>query len=166
MKAKNMNAITNSKMRKEKTIAALAVYAVAMALVEAAVVVYLRELYYPAGFFIQTVADLQVIPWKILRVELWREIATIVMLVSIAFLAFERVKEKLLAFVWAFSLWDLFYYLFLYIFLGWPPSFKTLDIYFLIPWPWIGSVWSPLILFSILAVISLYLLLKNNTKNR
>ena len=71
-------------MKNLKIIATFAVYAAAMALAEAAVVVYLRELYYPAGFFIQAAADLQVIPWKIFRVEIWREAATIVMLAAFA----------------------------------------------------------------------------------
>lgn len=150
-------------MRNEKTIVALAVYATAMAFVEAAVVIYLRELYYPEGFFIQAATNLQVIPWKILRMEVWREVATMVMLASVAFLAFERAKEKLWAFVWAFSLWDITYYLFLYVFLRWPPSLGTADVYFLIPWPWTGPVWFPLLLFGILGIISSWQL---SSKNR
>ncbi len=149
-------------MKKEKQIIALGTFAIAMAFVEAAVVVYLRELYYPNGFFVQTVADLQVIPWKILQVEILREVATIVMLASIAFLAFELVKEKLWAFIFAFSLWDIFYYLFLYIFLKWPSSFATTDVYFLIPWPLIGPIWFPLLLFTVLGVVSLRKLLKSS----
>lgn len=156
------------KNRKEiwKIITALSAYAIAMALLESAVIVYLRELYYPSGFFIRSAEDLAIIPYKVLRIELLREAATIIMLAAVGYLAFQRVKERFLAFIFAFSIWDIFYYLFLYIFLAWPPSFAALDIYFLIPWPWIGPVWFPLIIFSILAIISLYLLLKNNTKNR
>ncbi len=149
-------------MKKEKQIiVALAVYAIAMAFIEAAVVIYLRELYYPNGFLIQTAADIRVIPWEILRVEIWRELATMVMLASVAFLAFELAKEKLLAFIFTFSLWDLAYYLFLYIFLRWPPSLGTTDVYFLIPQPLIGPVWFPLLLFSILGAISFWQLLKS-----
>lgn len=149
-------------MKKEKQIiAALAIYAVAMALVEAVVVIYLRELYYPKGFLVQTAADLQAIPRNILQVEIWREAATIVMLAAVGFLAFGRVKEKLWAFVWAFSLWDIAYYFFLYIFLRWPSSLNAVDIYFLIPRPWIGPVWFPLLLFAVLAVISLRQLFKS-----
>ena len=145
-----------------KKIITLAVYALAIALVEAAVVVYLRELYYPKGFFIQTAADLQIIPWKILRVEMWREAATIVMLAAVSFLAFDRLKEKLWVFIFAFSLWNIGYYLFLYTFLRWPPSLGAIDVYFLIPWPWIGSVWFPILLFSALGIISFWQLLKSH----
>ncbi|MFY9462362.1 MAG: hypothetical protein WAP51_04130 [Candidatus Sungiibacteriota bacterium] len=146
-----------------KKITALSIYAVAMALVEAAVVVYLRELYYPLGFFIRSAADLEVIPLHILNVELWREAATIFMLAAVSYLAFSAAKYRLLAFIFAFSLWDLAYYLFLYLFLRWPPGLMTLDVYFLIPWPWIGPVWLPLILFSFSAITSFWFMLK--TKN-
>ena len=144
-------------------IAALAIYAIAMALVEAAVVVYLRELYYPDGFFIQTATDIRVIPWEILRVEMWRELATIIMLATVSFLVFDRLKERLWAFVFAFSLWDIGYYLFLYIFLRWPPSLVTTDVYFLIPSAWIGPVWFPLLLFGVLGAISFWRLLRSSS---
>lgn len=134
---------------------------VAMALVEAAVVVYLRGLYYPNGFFIRSLADLQVIPLEILRVEIWRELATIIMLAAVGFLAFSQLKERIWAFVFAFSLWDIGYYLFLYMFLRWPPSLGATDVYFLIPQPLIGPVWFPLLLFAVLGVISLRQLFKS-----
>ncbi|MBI2036860.1 MAG: hypothetical protein HYT14_00670 [Candidatus Liptonbacteria bacterium] len=62
--------------KRTTTIVILAVYAVAMAMVEAVAVVYLRELYYPGGFSVASAADLAVIPAHILRVEFWREAAT------------------------------------------------------------------------------------------
>ncbi len=148
-------------MKREKQIIALAAYAIAMAFVEAAIVVYLRELYYPNGFLVRTAADIRVIPWEILRVEIWRELATIVMLATVGFLAFERLGERLWAFIFAFSLWDIGYYLFLYIFLRWPPSLTATDVYFLIPQPLIGPVWFPLLLFAALGVISLRQLFKS-----
>ena len=151
----------NHRSTKRKIVVVLLAYAVAMGLVEAAVVIYLRELYYPAGFFVKTAADLKIIPWDILRVEIWREVATIIMLVAASSLAFNRLKEKVWAFILAFSIWDLFYYLFLYIFLRWPPSLGTTDVYFLIPWPWIGPVWIPLLLFGVLGIISLRQILKS-----
>lgn len=148
--------------RRLTKITVVAVLAVAMAVVEAAAVVYLRELYYSAGFFVRSASDLQVIQGKILRVELWREAATMVMLAAVGFLAFRSVKEKVWAFVWAFSVWDWAYYLFLYVFLRWPPSLNTIDVYFLIPRPWLGPVWIPLVLFGVVGMISLRQLLKSN----
>ncbi len=143
-----------------KALSALAVYAIAMAMVEAAVVIYLRALYYPSGFFIKSAADLAVMPPDILKVELWREAATIVMLLSVGFLSFSTWRHRVLAFLFTFSIWDLFYYLFLFIFLGWPPSFSTLDMYFLIPWPWVGPVWFPVALFIAVGTFSLCQLTK------
>ncbi len=150
--------------KRTTTIVILAVYAVAMAMVEAVAVVYLRELYYPGGFSVASAADLAVIPAHILRVEFWREAATIVMLVAVALVAFSGRRERFLAFLWAFSLWDLGYYLFLYLFLRWPSSLGALDVYFLIPWPWIGPVWFPLLLFGATAVVSFRLLTRCPTK--
>lgn len=144
-----------------KTIFALGIYAIAIALVEAAVVIYLRELYYPGGVWIKSAADVAVIPQKILNVELWREAATIFMLAAVGYLAFDTAKKRFWSFIFVFSVWDLFYYFFLYIFLGWPQSLGTLDLYYFIPWPWIGPVWIPLILFTILGIISFKLLTKN-----
>ena len=144
-----------------KKLFVLILYAVAMALVESAVVVYLRGLYYPTGFLIKSATDLAVIPSNILKLELWREAATIIMLVAVGFLAFPRVKEKFWGFVLAFSIWDLFYYFFLYVFLKWPPSIFTLDVYFLIPFPWVGPVWVPLMFFNALAIISLWFIIKS-----
>ena len=165
MKTKNMGEAVNNKIQRKRIIVALAVYAIAMAVVEAVAVVYLRELYYPNGFFIMTAADLRVIPWEILRVEMWRELATMVMLAAVGFLAFERLREKLWAFVFAFSLWDIGYYLFLYIFMRWPSSLGTVDVYFLIPLPLIGPIWLPLLIFGTLGIISFWQLLKSITHN-
>lgn len=142
-----------------KTLIVLFIYAIAMALVEASVVVYLRALYYPHGFFIRTVADLASLPAPIFSVELWREAATIVMLVAVSYLAFTKIKERFFAFIFAFSIWDLGYYLFLFLFLHWPVSLTTIDVYFLIPRAWIGPVWFPLGLFFILSIYSTVTLL-------
>lgn len=152
------------KVKRLKIISVLAIYAIAMALVEAAVVIYLRELYYPGGFVIKSAADLAVMPAWILNIELWREAATIVMLSAVGYLAFQRIKDKFWSFVLAFSIWDIFYYLFLYVFLKWPSSFFTLDVYFLIPFTWVGPVWFPLALFSLLSIVSFWFILKSKVK--
>ncbi len=143
-----------------KTLMVLFIYGMAMALVETAVVVYLRDLYYPHGFLIHGANDLAIFPKQILRVELWREAATIVMLATVGYLAFNDTKNRFLAFVFTFSVWDLGYYLFLFIFLAWPASLSTLDVYFLIPMAWIGPVWFPLILFSILGFGSAFWIIR------
>jgi len=49
------------------------------------------------------------------------------------------------AFVIAFGTWDITFYLFLKLLLGWPASLFTWDILFLIPVPWVGPVLAPVL---------------------
>jgi len=127
----------------------LAVYAAAMAYIESAVVVYLRELYYPEGFTF----PVQHTPIKIALVEIGREAATLVMLFSIAWVVFKKGMLRFCAFMLMFGVWDLFYYFWLYVILAWPPSLFTWDVLFLIPLPWIGPILAPMIV-SISLIIS------------
>lgn len=107
--------------------------------VEAAVVVYLRRIYYPEGFRF----PLQPIETSILVVELVREAATLLMLLAVAWLAGRRFWERFAFFVIAFGVWDLAYYLGLKITLGWPASLADWDILFLLPLPWVAPVYAP-----------------------
>jgi hypothetical protein len=129
----------------------------AFAIVESAVVVYLRKIYYPNGFQF----PLCLIDSKMLKVEIVREFATLVMLISMGALAGRRLWERFGYFILSFGIWDIFYYVWLKSFLGWPTSFKTWDILFLIPLPWIGPVLAPvlislLMIFSGIMIIDLY----------
>jgi hypothetical protein len=82
------------------------------------------------------------------------------MLVVIAYLVGDSWLEKGIYFLWTFAFWDLFYYLSLYILIKWPPTFKTIDVLFLIPVPWIAPVWFPIGVSSltIITIAILYLL--------
>ncbi|MGZ3885362.1 MAG: hypothetical protein ACXVPQ_10320 [Bacteroidia bacterium] len=127
-----------------KTIFWLCLFAIAMGLLESAVVIYLRELYYPGGFKF----PLQIIPEKIAKVELWREAATIVMLTGAGYFAGNSRLTRFASFLIAFAVWDIFYYVFLYLFIQWPESLFTWDILFLIPFPWTGPVIAPCLVAS------------------
>jgi hypothetical protein len=116
------------------------VFGIAMALVEAAVVLYLRALYYPEGFAF----PLRMITVRHLIVELGRETATIFVLVAVAALSGKRFWEKFAYFIICFGFWDIFYYLWLKLALGWPSSLLDWDMLFLIPLPWIGPVIAPI----------------------
>jgi hypothetical protein len=48
--------------------------------------------------------------------------------------------------------WDIFYYVFLWLLMRWPPSLGTWDLLFLIPIPWIGPVWLPILISCMLIV--------------
>ena len=130
------------------------IFAVAMGLLEAIVVVYLRKIYYPDGFSF----PLAMIDPGTLTIELVREIATIVMLVTVGLLAGRTMHEKFAWFLFTFGVWDIIYYAGLKIFLDWPESLLTWDVLFLIPITWIGPVLAPvicsltMILFAVLVI--------------
>jgi hypothetical protein len=132
----------------------LTIYAVAMAYVESAVVVYLRALYYPHGF------DLPLLPMPpaMVTIETGREAATLIMLLGVAALASADRWEWFLAFCVSFGVWDIFYYAWLWIFVRWPPSLFAWDLLFLIPVPWIGPVLAPVLVSGALVAGSLRLL--------
>ncbi|MGE5700719.1 MAG: hypothetical protein ACM31N_11740 [Deltaproteobacteria bacterium] len=125
---------------KEK-IAFLVVFAAAMAFVEAAVVIYLRALLGGGPLF-----PMKDLPPAILTVEIIREGSTLVMLLCAASLAVRGGARRLGAFLLVFAVWDIFYYLWLYAAIGWPAGVADWDILFLIPLPWVGPVWSVLLI--------------------
>ena len=130
-------------------------YAIAMAAVESAVVVYLRALHTGDAPLSVLQYDL---PNRILAIEVGREVATIVMLVAVAALAAATTWERFLYLALAFGVWDIFYYVWLWVFIGWPPSLLTWDILFLIPVPWVGPVIAPVIVSLCLVGGALWLL--------
>jgi hypothetical protein len=139
---------------------AVAGFAVAMAWVESAVVFYLRRLadrmdpYQPNPL---PLAD------DIGRAEVIREAATIVMLLSVAWLAGRTWRAQFGFFAAAFGVWDILYYVFLVPMTGWPHSLLDWDILFLIPLPWWGPVLAPL-LIALLMIIGGVLLTSNDER--
>jgi hypothetical protein len=130
-----------------------------MGYMEAVVVVFLRELYYPTGFRF----PLASMDASLAKVEFWREAATLVMLAGVGYLSGRTRNQRLAAFLYAFAIWDLGYYLFLKLVLNWPESLLTWDILFLIPVPWIGPVLAPCLL-SLTMVLLAYVLVKAPAK--
>ncbi len=127
------------------------IFAVAMAYFESAVVVYLRQLYYPDGFSF----PLKIIDPYLIRIELFRELATIVMLIMVSAICGKKLWERFGYFLVLFGIWDIFYYIFLKITLGWPSSILDWDILFLIPLPWIGPVIAPSLVALLMVIIGL-----------
>ena len=127
----------------------VALFAVAFAWVESAVVVYLREIYFDGGFSFPLVVQWQggqhVID-PLVRIEFVREIATILMLVTAGCLAGRNGFQKFCFFMVAFGLWDIFYYIWLYVMVGWPAGIMTWDLLFYVPLPWVGPVISPVLI--------------------
>ncbi|MFO7790024.1 MAG: hypothetical protein R6V32_05575 [Bacteroidales bacterium] len=124
-----------------KTLLWVSLFAVAFAMIETAVVIYLREIFYPEGFAF----PLKMISPDLAVVETVREFATLLLLVSIAVVAANKFNTGFAWFIYAFAIWDIFYYVFLYVFIGWPESLLTWDILFLLPFTWVGPVIAPII---------------------
>jgi hypothetical protein len=113
-------------------------YAVAMALLEAVVVVYLRGLLRIGG---ETVS---LGPYATMEVA--REAATVVMLVTVGWLAGRRAIPRLAYGLFAFGLWDIAYYGWLRVLIGWPETLLDWDVLFLIPLRWWGPVLAPMLI--------------------
>lgn len=133
-------------------------FGIAFGFLEAVVVVYLR-----ASLGLVKVSDaaleevfrlspqlyshpdlLKEVPASLLRLEIAREAATIVMLVTVALLAAPARRERWAMFLWTFAWWDLLFYGGLRVVIGWPQGLTTPDVLFLIPEPWLAQVWFPL----------------------
>jgi hypothetical protein len=126
----------------------VALYAVAMAYVEASVVSYLRE----ALGIDDLRRDLPAEFDRLAGIEIGREVATILMLLAVGWIAGRRLQDRLGYFVFAFGLWDIAYYFWLGIFEGWPRSPLDWDILFLIPVPWWGPVLAPVLIAAMMCV--------------
>jgi len=129
----------------------LSLFAVAMGYFEAALVVYLRDLLYPDGFSFP-LRDMSV---RIIVIELFREVSTMVMLVAVAALSGKRFWERFGVFIFVFGVWDIFYYIWLKATINWPSSLLEWDILFLIPAPWIAPVIAPISISILMILIGL-----------
>ena len=123
--------------------AGIVLYAVAMAYLEAAVVVYLRAaLGVPTGSIFPIDLSPAAMPYG--WIEVGREGATLAMIGAVAWMAGRSPLERLAWAAVVFGIWDIGYYAWLWVFSGWPPSVGTWDLLFLLPAPWAGPVWAPI----------------------
>lgn len=145
-----------------KLLLILLIFSIAMGYLESAVVVYLRQIIYPEGFYF----PLKPFPSLLAKTELIREVATIIMLLSIALLAGKTFIEITSFFLYCFAIWDITYYIFLKILLNWPKNILEWDILFLIPTTWTAPVLCPIIVSLNMIIISIIFLLyeKRNIK--
>ena len=131
----------------KKRTAIIIIFSIGLAFVEAVVVVYLRAIFYPEGFVFPLVGFLSDTHWlKFLRIETCREAATLVILFSSSWLFGKNSRTRWAYFLTIFAIWDIFYYVWLKLLLGWPASILEWDILFLIPVPWAAPVLAPVIL--------------------
>ncbi len=136
---------------------ALCVFGVAFGFIEAATVVYLVATAPGAvrsGFGLFPV---NVLAPRLISIELVREACTLIMLAAVGWSAGRRWRDRIGAFLLTFGVWDLVYYAALRAMLGWPDSFATWDVLFLIPAPWIAPVWVPSVVAAIFVAVGTYL---------
>ena len=143
-----------------KTLLIVVVLSIAFGYIEAAVVVYLREIFHPNGFtFPMTVFGIDSISKRILLTEIGREASTIVLIFTGAWLSGHNRRQQVAYFLIIFAVWDIFYYVWLKVLLDWPASIMDWDILFLIPCTWASQGLYPVLIsitFIVFAVIILY----------
>jgi hypothetical protein len=146
------------------------VFAAAFGFVEAVVVVYLRaaagllpgyqgtlaDVVRRSGEFYQQSQAINQFPQSLLTLEVLREAATIVMLLSVALLTAAKASSRAAVFLWTFAIWDIAYYAALWTTVRWPLSLRDSDVLFLIPRPWISPVWFPLAVSALTILVVLF----------
>jgi hypothetical protein len=122
-------------------------FGTAMAWMESATVVYLRML-------VGRVNPYQLSPLPrhqaLGNTELVRELATLLMLLTVGWLAGRNWRTRLCYSLIAFGVWDIFYYIFLAVIVGWPRSLLDWDVLFLLPLPWWGPVVAPMLIAALM----------------
>ena len=146
--------------RLRRVVIGLFLFGISFGYVEAAVVIYLRAIYEPLrqqltpgrapGDLFPLVNPDRLIAaapetGKLLRVEVVREAATIIMLASAAMLVAGERSLWLPSFAIAFGVWDISFYLFLKLWIDWPASLLTWDLLFILPVPWASPVLAPVL---------------------
>ncbi len=122
-------------------------FGIAFGYIEAAVVVYLREIFHPDGFtFPMKVFGLGPLAKRLLLTEIGREAATIVLIITGAWLFGRNRRQRVAYFLTIFAVWDIFYYVWLKVLIGWPASIMDWDILFLIPVVWASPLLYPVLL--------------------
>jgi len=152
---------------------ALIVLTVALAYIESALVVYLREVIAPIRSVHFPGAAREMLPvlriehvrdagpryLLLLRTEVGREMTPIIVLLAAAWVLGRSARQVVGFFLLGFGVWDIFYYVWLKVLLDWPASLGTWDVLFLIPTAWVAPVWAPLVVSATLVVAGMLLVL-------
>ena len=131
----------------------LILFSIGFAYVEAMIVVYLRRILPPfdeTSFgtvegFVTLLKN-----YGVYHIEQVREMFTMLMLVTLSILAGKSHLERFAAFCISFAVWDIFYYVFLNIIIGWPTNLFDIDVLFLVPVPWVAPVILPVFISSLM----------------
>ncbi len=145
------------------------IFSIAFAYIESAVVVYLRVIFHPDGFtFPLSNVDTILQHKALLLTEIGREAATIVLILTGAWLFGRNLQQRFAYFLTIFAVWDIFYYIWLKIFSAclkaipnWPASIMDWDILFLIPVAWAGPVVAPVLVSITLLAFAMIILYRD-----
>ena len=146
-----------------RQLAVSGVFAASFGFLEAVVVVYLRAAVGLLPGYKGTLSDVMrmseefyrqsqaigQLPPSLLSLEVLREAATILMLLSVALLTSTKSRARTAIFLWTFAIWDITYYAALWTTVRWPLSIRDPDVLFLIPVPWLSPVWFPLLVSTL-----------------
>ena len=135
-------------------LSSIIIFAMAMGIMEAICVVYIRQIIFPPyGIISDTPTGYFNFYYEIIR-----ESITIIMLLTTAMLAAFNWRTRLAMFFLAFGTWDIFYYVGLKLFLNWPQSIMDWDTLFLIPIPWHSPVIVPVLISFYFIVGSIFII--------
>lgn len=145
-----------SPVRWKRQTLAILLFGISFGYVEAAVVTYLRPqfeavraTFTPQSRDLFPLLSLQQVKEagpdmvRLVSTEVAREAATLLMLGAVAVAVGVNFPQWLAFLLLAFGAWDISYYIFLKVLIGWPRSLLTWDVLFLIPVPWSGPVLAP-----------------------
>jgi hypothetical protein len=142
--------------------AVVVIFGIAFAYIEAAVVVYLREIFHANGFTFP-LRDFPITEKRIiLLTEIGREAATIILILASCWLIGRNRQQRFAYFLAIFAIWDIFYYVWLKILINWPASIMDWDILFMIPTKWASPVLAPVIVSVIMLLFAVIMLYRNS----
>ncbi len=134
-------------------------FGIAFAYIESAVVVYLRVIFHPNGFtFPLEMFGVTAEGKRLLLTEIGREAATLVLILTAAWLFGRTRQERIAYFLAIFAVWDVFYYVWLKVLLDWPASIMDWDILFLIPMVWASPVLYPVLVSAMMFAMAVAIL--------
>ena len=143
-------------------ISSVIIFAIAMGILEAICVVYIRQIIFPPD---GNIANAPITNFNF-TIEAIRESMTLIMLTTVSILSAYNVRTRLAMFFLAFGTWDILYYVGLRIFLQWPASIMDWDTLFLIPVAWYSPVLVPMLISLYFIFGSIFIILHegNGTK--
>jgi len=151
---KSTNCINDGKLIGLR-ISSVIVFAIAMGILEAICVVYIRQIIFPPD---GNIANAPITNFNF-TIEAIRESMTIIMLTTVSILSAYNVRTRFAMFFLAFGTWDILYYVGLRIFLHWPISIMDWDTLFLIPVAWYSPVLVPILISTYFIFGSIFIIL-------